>query len=49
MSFLDHLLLLKRELVERLAQMSAQFQAQRLASTFRNKDNVIFAVSDRVA
>ena len=49
MPFLNFRFLLKGELAEHFAQMLAQLLIQRLASTFRNEDNMIFALPCRVA
>ena len=49
MPFLDLRFLLKRKLAEHFAQMPTQLLIQRLAATFRDEDNMIFAVPSRVA
>ena len=45
----DPRLLLKRQLVEHLAEVPSQLQIQRLSSTLRDEDDVIFAVPSGVA
>ena len=49
MPFLNFRVLLKRELAEHFAQMPSQLLIQRLSPTFRDEDNMIFAVPSRVA
>ena len=49
MPLLDLRFLLRREPMKHLAEIAAKLEIQCLAAAFRNKDNVIFAVPDRVA
>jgi hypothetical protein len=49
MSLLDLRFFLRREPMKHLAEIAAKLEIQCLAALFRNKDNVIFAVPDRVA
>jgi hypothetical protein len=49
MPLLDLRFFLRREPMKYLAEIAAKLEIQSLTAAFRNKDNVIFAVPDRVA